>query len=54
MAEGPYSILLAFLAWPAFAQSDPTVPSNLTGEIVNGGVALSWNSPTENVESVDG
>ena len=27
--------LLAFLAWPAFAQSDPTRPSNLTAEVVD-------------------
>ena len=54
VAEGPYSILLAFLAWTALAESDPAAPSNLNGEIVNCGVALSRNSPTEDVESVDG
>ena len=46
--------LVALLAWPAFAQSDPTRPSNLTAEIVDDGVALSWNAPTDDVGSVDG
>ena len=46
--------LLAFLAWPAFAQSDPTAPSNLTAEIVDGGVSLSWDAPTENGDAITG
>ena len=46
--------MLAFLALPAFAQSDPTAPRNLAAEIVDGGVALSWDAPAENAESVTG
>ena len=46
--------LVALLAWPAFAQSDPTRPNNLTAEIVDDAVALSWNAPSEDGDSVDG
>ncbi len=33
---------------------NPTAPSNLTAEVVDGGVALSWNAPTEDAGSVTG
>ena len=46
--------LLAFLAFPAFAETDPAAPGNLTAEIVDGGVALSWDAPTENADVVTG
>ena len=37
--------LLALLAWPTLVQSDTTAPSNLTAEIVQGGVLLDWDAP---------
>ena len=46
--------MLAFLAFPAFAQSDPTAPRNLTAQIVDGGVSLSWDAPNDDAESVTG
>ena len=45
---------LAFLVYPALAQSDPTAPRNLTAGIVDGGVLLEWDAPTENADTVTG
>ena len=46
--------LPAPLAWPALAQSDPTRPSNLTAEIVDNGVSLTWDAPTTDAGTVSG
>ena len=46
--------MLAFLAFPALAQSDPTAPRNLTAGIVDGGVLLDWDAPAENAGAVTG
>ena len=46
--------LLALLVYPAFAQEDSAVPGNLTARIVDGGVALSWDAPTQDAGSVTG
>ena len=41
--------------WAVEAHGDPTVPRHLTVEIVEGtGVALSWEAPSEDAESVTG
>ena len=47
---------LRILVYSALAQSEggPTAPSNLTAEIVDGGVSLTWHAPAENAEDVDG
>ncbi len=47
------ALLLA--PWAVEAQSGPDAPGNLTADIVEGrGVALSWDAPTEDAESVTG
>ena len=47
------ALLLA--PWSVEALSDPDAPGNLTADIVEGrGVALSWDAPTEDAESVTG
>ena len=47
---------MAIVASPAHAQhaSDPTAPFDLTAEIVTGGIALSWDAPTQDAGSVTG
>ena len=40
---------LLIVPWAVQAQSNPT---NLSGAIVNGGIALEWHAPTENAEAV--
>ena len=48
------ALTLALLptAWIAQAQSDLTAPSNLTAEVVEGVISLSWDAPTEDSSSV--
>lgn len=48
---------LLLIPWAVQAQSDPTNPTrptNLTAAIVDGGIALEWNAPTQDTASVDG
>ena len=50
----PSSSPWCLIPWAVHAQSDPTTPpSNLTAEIVDGGV-LSWGAPIEYAKSVTG
>ena len=37
---------LLLIPWAVFAQGDSTVPTNLTAEILDDGVALSWDAPS--------
>ena len=55
------ALLAAFLAlvnplWssPAFGQSDANRPSNLTARVVDGGVLLTWDAPSEDIDSLTG
>ena len=46
---------LLLTPWAVEAQSGPNAPGNLAADIVEGrGVALSWDAPTEDAESVTG
>ena len=47
-------VLLAVLALPALAQSDDTAPSNLSYQIVDDGVTLSWDAPAADAAAVTG
>ena len=42
------------IPWAVYAQSDSTAPTNLTAEIVDGGVTLSWDAPAEDTGSITG
>ena len=44
----------AQLSGPDHNQDEATAPRNLRAQIVDGGVALRWNAPTEDAASVDG
>ena len=46
--------VLLVLPWVVHAQSEPTAPSNLTAQLVDGGALLTWNAPTEDADSVTG
>ena len=55
----PLSLALAGAAllvipWAVQAQSDPAVPSNLTAEVLDDGISLSWDAPTEQADAVTG
>ena len=43
---------LLVIPWAVNAQSEPTVPSNVTARPVDGGVLLTWDAPTEDAGSV--
>ena len=45
---------LLLIPWAVHAQSNSTAPTNLTAEVVDGGIALSWDAPTEDADSVTG
>ena len=45
---------LLVMPWAVNAQSEPTVPSNVTARPVDGGVLLTWDAPTEDAGSVIG
>ena len=46
---------ILLIPWAVQAQSDPTAPSNLTAEIIEGeGISLSWDAPAEDAEAVTG
>ena len=46
--------LLLVIPWVVHAQSEPTAPSNLTAELVDGGALLAWDAPDEDAGSVTG
>ena len=46
--------VLLFIPWAVSAQSDNTKPTNLTAEVVDVGIVLNWDAPTEDAESVTG
>ena len=51
------AVLLAALLvipWAVQAQSDPAAPSNLTAEVLDDGISLSWDAPTEQADAVTG
>ena len=50
--RAPLTLLL--IPWAVHAQSNSTAPTNLTAEVVDGGIALSWDAPTEDADSVTG
>ena len=50
----PLIVVLLFVAWAVHAQSDATAPQNLTATVGDGGIALSWDAPTEAAASVTG
>ena len=45
---------LLVIPWAVNAQSEPTVPNNVTARPVYGGVLLAWDAPTEDAGSVTG
>ena len=45
---------LLVIPWAVQAQSDPAAPSNLTGEVLEEGVGLSWDAPAEQADTVTG
>ena len=45
---------LVVIPWAVQAQSDDTKPKGLTAQVVDGGVLLAWNAPTQDTASVDG
>ena len=45
---------LLVIPWAVQAQSDPAAPSNLTAEVLDDGISLSWDAPTEQADAVTG
>ena len=45
---------LLVIPWAVQAQSDPAAPGNLTAEVLDDGISLSWDAPTEQADAVTG
>ena len=54
MAGAAIMAALLVIPWAAHAQNDATAPRNLTASIVDDGIALDWDTPTENADTVTG